>query len=207
MPSASCLPFTNLQTKTKTKEGRTRRVDLQKPPPAWFHLMSPEARGSGRGRAKSSLLGKPSLCHRHLTSSVVGLEAPVSSVSRVRSSVCAVRPLVAVSCLPNTKLSYRLICSSAPPPHPPFPHPQGRPNPCPSHPSPNATQSTNPCDELGPRPRPRPRLPGPDPSQQAPQQQRVPGRSSPTPAYLGTWALRLSTAHRSCPSGPRDGNG
>lgn len=47
-----------------------------------------------------------------------------------------------------------------------FPHLQRRPNPCSSHPSPSATQSTNPCDELGPgpRPRPRPRPPGPDPS-------------------------------------------
>lgn len=53
---ALCLvPARPSQFQIKTKEGRARRVDLQKPPPAWFHLMSPEARGSGRGQAKSSL--------------------------------------------------------------------------------------------------------------------------------------------------------
>lgn len=194
---ASCLPFTNLQT--KTKEGRTRRVDLQKPPPAWFHLMSPEARGSGRGQAKSSLLGKPSLCHRRLTSSVLGLESPVSCVSRVQSSVCAVHPLMAVSCLPNTMLSYRLICSPAPPPHPHFPIPQGRPNPCPSHPSPNATQSTNPCDELGPRPK----LPLPDP-RPAPLVTTGTGAQQPYTCLPGPLSLHSSP---NLSSGPRDGNG
>lgn len=45
-------------------------------------------------------------------------------------------------------------------------------------------------------------VPGPQAHTPASEEQAR-GRSSPTP----TWALGLSTAHRSCPSGPRGGNG